>query len=348
VLADGHIDISSTLDTDRLLQTIHDGSVSPAVDREIDAVTLHVRAAAERRSPQDPAYAFLGAPGAPVWLLPESQDEGLLWPGWSLRSGTRPLSDANEVRWHLGAVRGPGRFVLYQNDSFGRPLPRLSSEPGQDKTFAFHEHGHGTWAFTADGAYCLPITATETVSGHVATFTLLVAVGQVDAGSVTPTDCGKTAHEINTGAPAPEPTPTPSPEPIPTASPTPKPQPDVRPRAKAPSISARTKTQRLDRRRAARLATLICPSGGGPCRVTAPRTVPVTISGTAYRVRVHTPRSIRAGARASLRISVPAAAAARLAGRRAKVRIRVQLSTTGTTARTTRTVTATITQRRTP
>ncbi|MDA0181626.1 choice-of-anchor M domain-containing protein [Solirubrobacter phytolaccae] len=325
VLARGHVDISSTLDADRLVQTIDDGGV----DREIDSVTLHVRPAAERRTPADPAYAFLGVPGAPVWLLPQSQDEGLLWPGWTLRPGTRALSSENAVRWELGAVRGPGRFVLYQNDGFGLPQPRL----GQGSAFTFSGHGHGTWAFTADGAYCLPITATEVVTGHVATFTLLVAVGQVDAGAVTPADCGKSARELGARTPEPEPTATPTPTPESAPSPVPAPRPAVVTRAKAPSVSVRTKPQRLDRKRVARLATLVCPAGRS-CRVSTPSRVRVTIASKRFDVQVLAPRSLRAGTRGSLRVRVPAAAARRLAGRQVRVRVPVKLSGSRSVTRT--------------
>lgn len=328
VLATGHVDVSSTLETDRLVQTIRDGSV----DREVDAVTLHVRGGAERRVPVDPGYAFLGAVGAPVWLLPETQDENLLWPGWTVRAGTRPLTGATAVRWQLGAVRGPGRFVLYQSDGFGQPSLRLSSDAGQVNAFTFSGHGHGTWAFTADGAYCVPITATETGTGHSATFTLLVAVGQLDAGAVAPADCGKTAHEIATGTPAASATPTPAPAPNPV--PAPAPRQDVRPKGNAPSISVRTKPQRLDRRRVARLATLVCPGGGPGCRVQAPRTVRVTIAGRRYTAQALVPRSILAGARAGVRVRVSAAAARRLAGRRARVRVPIRVSAERTTSRT--------------
>lgn len=200
VISRGHVDILSTVDSDAVTQTIHDDSVSPAVERKIAETTLQVVADAKTAVPEDSAYSFLGKAGDPVWLLPQRQQDGLLWPGWNVVPGASTGTGQAVVTWTLGEVSGPGDFALYVSDGFGDVDVLLDSDDPDNRSFTFDQHGHGNWAFSQDGAYCVPITATEAATGHSANFTLLYAVGDMPAKRVTEADCGKTAAELNAPA----------------------------------------------------------------------------------------------------------------------------------------------------
>lgn len=207
VLSEGHIDVLSTLDADRLAVTLHDDSVTPPAERAAGESTLFVSPDAVDQVGAGSAYAFLGQQGDPVWLLPQSQVDGLLWPGWNVRAGSQALSAQTRITWQLGEVAAPGKLELYQSDGFGAPSRLLSSSGPEHRSFSFSGHGHGNWAFTSDGAYCVPITATETETGRSTSFTLLFAVGDLKPEKVTEADCGKTADQIEGrgSEPGPEP-----------------------------------------------------------------------------------------------------------------------------------------------
>lgn len=197
VLNDGHVDIASVVEDGRLTTRIKDTSrgSEPRWLATDDAV-LQVLPSAEQAVPGGSALAFLGAPGTPFWGLPETQQDGLLWPGWSTESipaGGTP----GGVAWTLTGVDGPGDLVLFASDpqQIGAQRVLLSSRDGGPRTFTIPErtHAHGSWAFTAEGAYCLGFRRSALLaSGERAThdFTLAFAVGRTDVGAVDPTACG--------------------------------------------------------------------------------------------------------------------------------------------------------------
>ena len=206
VLATGHVDILSTLNQDGLAVTIHDDSVEPSAEHNPGASTLVVAPAAASTLGASATYAFLGDEGDKIWTLPQTQDQTLLWPGWNLKGGSQTLTSQSALAWQLGDVDGPGEIELFQSDGFGKPERLLSTQDSSYSSFTFAGHGHGNWAFTSDGAYCLPVSATEKQTGRSSSFTLLFAVGDLKPEKVTEADCGKTADEIEgRGAPDPGP-----------------------------------------------------------------------------------------------------------------------------------------------
>ncbi|MEU8664062.1 choice-of-anchor M domain-containing protein, partial [Actinoplanes philippinensis] len=83
-LSKGHTDaVDVHYDNGALTLKVKDDTVSPAVVRDPADVTFQVLPAAETVVPDLPAFAFLGAPGDTIWMLPQVQDAGLLWPGWN-------------------------------------------------------------------------------------------------------------------------------------------------------------------------------------------------------------------------------------------------------------------------
>lgn len=155
VVADGHVDIGlRAVDGGWRLQ-LQDGSVDPPAWRDLSDVVLHAGGTAAATVPADPRFRFLGEPGAPVWLLPQSQRPGVVWPGWN----TRDPALTGPVTWELHDVAGPGHFALFVSGNFGRPEVLFDSARGfpQRTALAAGTHAHGNWAYSAPGDYVLDI-----------------------------------------------------------------------------------------------------------------------------------------------------------------------------------------------
>lgn len=164
VLDQGHVDVVDVEYADGELELhVHDETVDPAVERDPADVLFGVRSGARTTVPADPAYAFLGDAGDDVWVLPETQDPELLWPGLSTEEVT--AGDAVDLR--LLAVRGPGAVSVFTHDPFGAPEVLLDSGNGlpDQLTLPVGTHTHANWAFTAAGTYRLVVRATVTIDG---------------------------------------------------------------------------------------------------------------------------------------------------------------------------------------
>lgn len=159
--------------------------MEPPTWRALDDVVLHVLDAARLEVPPGAAFRFLGRPGDPLWLLPQIQEEGVVWPGWNTQHPQVARDGRREVTWTLHGVRGPGRFALFANDDFG--APRVIFDSGrpfpQETGIDVDTHVHGNWAFARPGTYLLDIAmgATTTDGRAVADRgTLRVFVGAGD------------------------------------------------------------------------------------------------------------------------------------------------------------------------
>jgi len=203
VIADGHVDIGPRIVDGRWTLQLRDDTASPPVWRDLSDVVLHLGDNARIEIPDRPAYAFLGAPGTPYHLAPQTQKAGIVWPGWN--SMDRSVVDAvpGSITWRLHGVDGPGRFALFSTDSFGdtevlfdgaEPLPQTLDIPR-------NSHVHGSWAFGAPGVYRLRIEMRAALaSGQAVSDTrdLVVAVGDdTDPGSVDPGGGGGSGDPVD-------------------------------------------------------------------------------------------------------------------------------------------------------
>lgn len=204
ILNDGHIDIATTLEGDRLVTSVKDTTTSttPTWRRPAETV-LQVLPEARTSVPGDPSYSFLGAPGAPLWQLSQTAVEGLLWPGWSTESLPAEATRGG-VTWDLNAVEGlpnasgtpssVGEFTLHQLVGLGRPEVLLDSDDATANRFVIPKavHAHGVWSFSAEGTYCLSMTRSAVLAGGQPVaddFVLAVSVGAVDVRAVDPGRC---------------------------------------------------------------------------------------------------------------------------------------------------------------
>ena len=148
---------------------------------EANEAALHAGPSTWQKVPNDPAFAFLGNAGDTVYLLPQSEREGVLFLGIAgdeLESG---VFENDAVALNLENVEGPGAVFLYATDPFGNPTVFFNSRDGVGQSDVFPlsagGHSHQNWGFTAPGIYRVGLTASgvlnadgQTVSSEETTF----------------------------------------------------------------------------------------------------------------------------------------------------------------------------------
>lgn len=168
--------------------------------------------------PVPPSLSFVGGAGSTVYLLPQTQDSRLIWPGWSTErlSGTDFRSP---MRLHIDRVDGPGRVLLWQTGAFGASRSVLESAgyalPGVIPVDV-PAHVHANWAFTAPGRYVLTVRASGTrTDGTRATSDPVTYTFHVGAGGATPSaepTTDPTTSPSTSPSTGPDLTPTPEPD----------------------------------------------------------------------------------------------------------------------------------------
>ncbi|MFJ3141877.1 TIGR03773 family transporter-associated surface protein [Streptomyces halstedii] len=182
VIGDGHIDMGPRFDHGTWTVQIRDDTTRPATWRDTSDVVLQVKDTARIEVPDSEEFGFLGDPGDAVWLLPQVQQDGVLWPGWNSQEPQVAANVEREVTWRLTGVEGPGDFVLFLNGSFGTPKVLFDStkEFPQETGIEVNSHVHGNWAFTAPGTYLLDVrmsAVTKDGRSHDGRRTLQFSVG---------------------------------------------------------------------------------------------------------------------------------------------------------------------------
>lgn len=141
--------------------------------------------------PDAPEYGFLGNPGDPVWIAPETEIDELLFAGWDTESILPGVLAGDAVDLSLIEVAGPGRVELFWYQDSG-PARMFSSADPQFRTLrqSVSGHRHANWAFGAPGRYELTFEVRATAADGTplaparATYTWYV--GGTQAGDVVP------------------------------------------------------------------------------------------------------------------------------------------------------------------
>jgi surface-anchored protein len=167
ILEAGHADVGIDYEAGNLLLNIHDEtSGSTVVQRSPGQTILYARSQSQTTVPSNPSFSFLGNPGDPIWILPQTQNSNLLWLGWNTEDIPTGIFTGNTVSWRLIAVEGPGDFFLYTVGSTGQVTVLFNSKNGIDGndvvTLSVPSHAHGNWAFNAQGIYRVYFEATAT------------------------------------------------------------------------------------------------------------------------------------------------------------------------------------------
>ncbi|AGW40620.1 hypothetical protein O159_04130 [Leifsonia xyli subsp. cynodontis DSM 46306] len=168
---------------------------APSVWRYPDETVLRVVDAAKLTVPAGSAYSFVGAaPGAVVWVVPQTQNPDVVWTGWNTQDPTVVQRINRGATFSVDGVQGPGILTVYlQSGDFGAPQVLWDSRKSgpQDIFVDTNTHTHANWVFTKPGVYLVRMTASATlIDGSAVSDTQLLRFA---VGSGTPTSDAATA-----------------------------------------------------------------------------------------------------------------------------------------------------------
>lgn len=184
VFEKGHLDVfdvhATTQDsTTQLDLKLREDITGSGVKQDPANVILHVNRYAKTNATQ--RLDFIGKE---AWLLPQTQDERVLWPGWDT-NGIRD-SAAKQVTIHLDKITAPaeGKISVFTSDLSGQPQPILDSkhliiEDG-DTITTNASHAHFNWVFTEPGVYRMTAHVTSEVDSASITTPSVVYTWIVD------------------------------------------------------------------------------------------------------------------------------------------------------------------------
>lgn len=170
-LSRGHIDLFEVTYTNGRLQLLVKDDTrlySPnIVFRNPSDVTVSVNPRqAQMLVPDNPELSFLGAAGSVIYLLPQTQNSQLPWPGWSTERLTATLPSgvsASSVSLQVQAS-GPGQVHLWQTGSIGNVVNHYVTGTSGSIPVSVPAHVHSNWSFSAQGTYTVTVTASATLS----------------------------------------------------------------------------------------------------------------------------------------------------------------------------------------
>ena len=223
----GHVDVGPVISDGGATMALVDDSRTHATQtvlRDPESVRLsvpdhaeHVRgdvSAAEVRKAglsgrpvfPDHAYDFLGAKGTPVWVLPQNQTDGLVWPGFSTeRMPTEDYPDG--VNLTLTPISAPDKGAWWAfTAGLSNDVTMLgSSEKPHEIVNKAPAHIHNNWVFTKPGTYVIGVSASgKNASGRfsVTQKKVTFVVGD-EAATALPTPGGDAATPGRPAEPSP-------------------------------------------------------------------------------------------------------------------------------------------------
>ena len=244
-IARGHLDVRLTQAAGENGTTyglaVKDDSLTAArtsVLRTLGSTTLAVAPNARFVRPaslSDASYDVLGPVGAATYVLPETQNSDIVWPGLSTEGiDYAALPEGADLTLHLAQAPAGARVAFFQGGTFGAGAKvHFDSTKGDGVVHTTEAtHMHGNWVFSAPGTYRIEVGARsgERVLAEPQSITVIVRGGHHEQPAPTPGD-----EPVPTPSPGPAPTPAPSPEPAPSVDPEPSPAPAPSP-APVPTV----------------------------------------------------------------------------------------------------------------
>lgn len=159
-ISTGHVDVLDVeLHGDHFHIHVHHEADGEETLYDPSDVVLQALPESETAVPDDERFSFLGEPGAPVWVLPQTQNPDLLFAGLSAEDVAPGATEGDIVRFELIDLQGPGDFSVFDVDANGAPVIRFDSGDGEpDVTeISAGSHVHTNWAFEAPGDYVATI-----------------------------------------------------------------------------------------------------------------------------------------------------------------------------------------------
>ena len=227
-IARGHLDVRLTQASGEGGLTyglaVKDDSLTNArtsVLRTVGSTTLSVAPNARFVRPaslSDPSYEVLGPVGTATYVLPETQNSDIVWPGLSTEGiDYAALPEGADLTLHLAQAPEGARVAFFQGGTFGAGAKvHFDSSKGDGLVHTTEAtHMHGNWVFSEPGTYRIEVGARsgERTLVEPQSFTVIVRSG----------------HHNEQPAPVPTPAPEPTPSPAPTADPAPSPAPTADP-----------------------------------------------------------------------------------------------------------------------
>ncbi len=165
VLQNEHVDIGVNYDLGAWDLHIHDETND--VEYEPGDAILRVNASAQTTISANPLFSFLGTAGSPTWILPNTQNPGLLFLGFGAEELASGLFVGDTVDLRLTGVSGPGEFAAFDYNFLGDPVVIMNSRDGFSAadTFTATPGGHSdlNYAFSAPGTYTVEFEASGTL-----------------------------------------------------------------------------------------------------------------------------------------------------------------------------------------
>ncbi|WP_295910034.1 choice-of-anchor M domain-containing protein [uncultured Actinomyces sp.] len=255
-LARGHMDLRLRVDSGAPTNyslVLKDDSLTgekTSVMRAIDSVTWKVGVNARFTRPQslsDPSYDVLGAIGESSYVLPETQNPDIVWPGVSTE-GIDYSQFPKGIDYELKVVESPkdSRVSFFQGGTFGGPANIMVDSADPAKSLIHTDsptHMHANWVFSRPGHYRLQIRALDGDKEIAAPVSWNVSVHE--AAVPTPAPSSEQPSEQPIPSPSPSvdtPSVAPAPTPDQTSAPTPAstesaPTPAASPSAADPKLS---------------------------------------------------------------------------------------------------------------
>ena len=249
-IARGHLDVRLTQASGEGGLTyglaVKDDSLTNArtsVLRTVGSTTLTVAPNARFVRPaslSDASYDVLGPVGTATYVLPETQNSDIVWPGLSTEGiDYAALPEGADLTLHLAQAPEGARVAFFQGGTFGAGAKvHFDSSKGDGLVHTTEAtHMHGNWVFSAPGTYRIEVGARSGERSLVEpqSFTVIVRSGHRNE-QPAPVEEEPVPTPSPGPSPVPEPVPTPAPEPTPAPAPTtdPAPAPTVDP-APAPA-----------------------------------------------------------------------------------------------------------------
>jgi surface-anchored protein len=169
-LRDEHVDLRARYDATRtpaLDLVVMNTDSTPARAYLPDEVVLVGEEVARLELPAD--LPPLGQAGEALWVLPASQQEGVIYLGFS-GEGLPSGLFAEPLQFRLVAMEGPGQFFLWQAGLGGLEF-FINTRDGIGSDDFFPQlvggHSHTDWGFTTSGVYRLTFEATTRRVGEI-------------------------------------------------------------------------------------------------------------------------------------------------------------------------------------
>jgi surface-anchored protein len=165
ILDEGHIDIEVEFENGALELKLKNHDTGEGFDPATSI--LYVGPLARTNRPGGSQWDFIGAPsGAPIWVLPQIETDGLLLLGFGAEE-VDPGKFTGDFGVRIRSFRGPGNLSNWIVDPNGNPEPGFATFDGAEgdrSLFEPGDHLEFAWGFTEDGLYTVGLQAFGTLA----------------------------------------------------------------------------------------------------------------------------------------------------------------------------------------